>query len=610
MRLGPDLARRAQELALTDEADQVRFLAVGPEDGVAEPLVLPDGRTVRTRRLALPPLPAGRYTLAWRDVRCRLMVAPPFCHRPALLRAGGRAWGIAAQLYSLRRSPKGRDMGDTGLGDFTALGELIAAAAAAGAATIGLNPINALFPADRERACPYAPSDRRFLDPIYLDIAAAPLPLAAPGVRRALAAGTPALVALAGREMVAYTEVWNAKRAVLEAAFAAGDPGADFAAFCAAGGTALENFARFEAIAEARGEPDWRRWPAGLRDPASPAVAAAAPPERVRFAQYLQYLADRQLAAATAAGSGMAMGLYRDLAVGTAPDGAEAWAAGDLLLPGVSIGAPPDSFAPQGQVWGLPPPDPRVQRQRGFADQAGLLAANMRHAGALRIDHAAGLARLFVIPDGATGAEGTYLAYPLADQLAQVKLESNRARCLVVGEVFGPVPDGFLETLGRAEVLSYQVLRFAQDGNGALRPPVRWPAAATACAATHDVATLRGWWEGADIAEREKLGLTDAAAAAAERISRTHDREALRALLAAEGIDASDLLVAVHTLLARTPCQIVLVQADDLAGETLSVNLPGTDRQRPNWRRRLHLPLATLLGSAEAQAVFAALRQR
>lgn len=599
LRLGPDLVGKRVDLALTGEDGVVRAWSIGADDGVAEPLALPDGRVVASRRIALPPLAAGRYTLAAGEVLCRLTAAPPACYRPAALRAGGRAWGIAAQLYSLRRQ------GDAGVGDFTTLATLARSAAAHGAGTIGLNPLHALFPADRERASPYQPSDRRFLDPIHLDVAAPPLPLAAPGVQAALAEAAPTLAALARRDQVAWSEIWAAKSRVLEAAFAAFRPEARFAAFCAEGGAALENFARFQALAEVLGEPDWRRWPAPLRDPASPAVARAAPAARVRYHLYLQYLADRQFAAAAEAGRGLSVGFYRDLAVGAAPDGAEAWAAGNSLLAGVSVGAPPDPLGPEGQVWGLPPPDPRAMIRTGFADQAALLAANMRHAGALRIDHAMGLARLFLVPDGARGAEGTYLAYPFAARLAEVKLESTRAGCLVVGEDLGTVPDGFHEALSRAEILSYQVLRFTPKEGAGLRPPARWPALAAACAATHDVATLRGWWEGADLAERVRLGL--AHDPAAERAARAAEREALLALLRAEGIDPTDLLLAVHTLLARTPCTLVLVQADDLAGETIGVNLPGTDRQRPNWRRRLAPPVEALIESREAMAVFAAL---
>jgi glycogen operon protein len=602
LRLGPALADGAVRLCIGHAGSECVRLDVAAGQGVIEPMAAPDGRMVRSRRIVLPPLPAGRYRVGVDETEpvCHLTVTPPRCHLPAELRAGGRAWGITAQLYSLRRP------GEGGIGDLTALAALGPAAAGAGAAAIGLNPLHALFLQDRSRASPYQPSDRHFLDPIHIDVTAPPLPLEVRGVRQALAQQAAAFERLAAEPLVDYPAVWEAKSRVLEAGFAAFRPHADFERFVVEGGEALANFARFQAIAEVQPTADWRAWPMTLRDPAGAAAAMAAPPERVRFALWLQWVADRQLAAAAAAAGGMAIGLYRDLAVGAAPDGAEAWAAGPSLMQGVSVGAPPDPLGPDGQVWGVPPPDPRAMRASGYAAFAGLLRANMRHAGALRIDHVMGLRRLFVIPEGARGLDGTYLAYPFDDLLGQVVLESVRARCLVVGEDLGTVPRGIRSALAERDVLSYQVLRFARDG-GKLRPPARYPVNAVACAATHDIATIAGWWQGADIEERAALGLLAGPALAAERQAREDEKAELLALLAAEGLAADDLPVAVHALLARTPCRLVLVQADDLAGEVVGVNLPGTDRERPNWRRRLAIDAAALCASPEAQKVFAVL---
>ena len=594
LRLGPALRDGALRLTIDGEDGDRETIDIAADQGVAEPVAAPDGRILWTRRVALPPLPAGRYRLLadGSDSMCHLTVAPPRCHLPVSLRAGGRATGIAVQLYSLRRG-----QGDQGIGDLTDLADLAREAGALGAAAIGLNPLHALFPQDRTRASPYHPSDRRFLEPLCIDVTA--LPIESPGLRAALAEAAPVFAALAPGRLVDYPAVWEAKRRVLEAAFAAFRPGPDYAAFVAASGDALLGFARFQAIAEIHGA-DWRIWPEPLRDPSSPAVARAAPPGRVDFALFLQWLADRQLAAAAAACDAMTIGLYRDLAVGAAPDGTEAWAAGPLLLHGVSVGAPPDPLGPQGQIWGLPAPDPRLLRASGYAPFVELLRANMRHAGALRIDHVMGLARLFLVPDGGRAQDGTYLAYPLRDLLGQVALESVRARCLVVGEDLGTVPDGIRAALAEHDVLSYQVLRFARDWHG-LRPPSRYPVNAVACAATHDVATLAGWWDGGDISERAALGLLDAGAEAAERRAREAEKAELLAILSAEKIDLGDgLLVAVQTLLARTPCRLVLVQADDLAGEEMGVNLPGTDRERPKWRRRLGVDVAELGRKARA----------
>ncbi|HEY4174910.1 MAG TPA: 4-alpha-glucanotransferase, partial [Rhodopila sp.] len=407
--------------------------------------------------LLLPPQPIGRHRLLDEDRpehTCHLTVAPDTCYLPPALLADNRRFGIAAHLYTLR-SP-----GDQGIGDFSTLRRFATEAARAGAASIGLNPLHALFPHDRDRVSPYQPSDRRFLDPIYIDVSGFPN-----GAGLSSSPGP-----------VDYRSVWDAKRAVLLAAFKPGGGEAIPAA--------LRRFATFEAIAETLRTSDWAKWPGELRHPDDPGVTAFAAQHQdtIEFHAFLQRLADQQLAeaAASAKRDGLELGFYRDLAVGAAPDGAEAWSAQDTLMHGVSVGAPPDPIATQGQIWCLPPPDPLAMRRDGYRAFQELLVANMRHAGALRIDHVMGLCRLFVIPDGASGANGAYVTYPMTDLLAQVALESHRARCLVVGEDLGTVPEGMPETLAANNILSYSVLWF-QRRDGRLRPPPEWRRLAAAC---------------------------------------------------------------------------------------------------------------------------------
>jgi len=531
------------------------------------------------------------------------------CYLPPALRAGARRFGLAAHLYALRRA------GDAGIGDFTTLARAAEATARVGGSLVGLNPLHALFAEDRERASPYHPSDRRFLDPIYVDVDAVPDLAASAEARALLDRSAPRLAGLAARTHVDYAGVWDVKRAVLAACFAtfgqraADDPlVAEFDRFVAAGGASLAHFAWFEAIAAAYPRVQWQRWPDDLRAPDASGVAgfAAQHARAVRFALYLQWLADRQLAAAAARAraAGLAFGFYRDLAVGAAPDGAEPWANPGAFARDVSIGAPPDPFSPSGQVWCLPPPNPHAIRATGAAAFRELLAANMRHAGALRIDHVMGLTRLFWVPDGATAADGAYVDYPLALQLSVLAERSASARCIVVGEDLGTVPDGLRERLAAADVLSYRVLWFERDGAQFL-PPERYPAKAVACVSTHDLPTIAGWWRGADIDEKRSLGLLDDAVAGTARTERGVERTALAQALAAAGathgrpVDAAatpdaTLVAAVHGFIGAAPSALAVVQADDLAGATTALNLPATDRARPNWRRRIDVDVDAL----------------
>ncbi|HYA72221.1 MAG TPA: glycogen debranching protein GlgX [Roseiarcus sp.] len=616
--------RSVEPTVLTEDGRAISWRA--PE-GEARRRPLADGRAVIERAIALPALPIGRHRLVLDGVECALTVAPPeaFGAKAALR----RRFGLSAQLYALRRRGL-RAAGDQGIGDFTTLGLAGEKAGGCGAAFLGINPLHAMFEWDRARCSPYHPSDRRFLDPIHIDV------LDDSGLPRDgefdawLAAQADAIDAAAKSAAVDYDAVWTIKRAALQARFSAFERAranrpdnplfADHAHFIAEGGEALRRFAIFQAIAQERGGEEWRLWPQALREAEAAALQGKAGEhaETIAFVLFAQWLADRQLAgaAARAKAAGLEIGLYRDLAVGAAPDGAESWARADELARGVSVGAPPDPFSAQGQVWNVQPPDPIASARDGWRGFGALLSANMRHAGMLRIDHAMGLTRLFVVPDGASPAEGAYLAYPLADLVGHVALESQRRACMVVGEDLGTVPDGFRETLTRADILGMRVLWFERRGADFLKP-ADYPALSIACVATHDLPTLAGWWLGADIAERLGLGLVRLESAQIDIGERLKEKRALVAALAGLGLVGEDtdlaapmsdeFAAAVHAFLAGAGSLLASAQLDDLAGERSAANLPGTDRERPNWRHKLALDVEALFGSPRARAIIAAL---
>ncbi|QIB33016.1 glycogen debranching protein GlgX [Ancylobacter pratisalsi] len=603
-------ASRRLDLGLRLEDGSEMELAIRPEEGERKSVLRPDGRLATVSTVTLPEMPVGRHTLTFGDETCRLTVAPRACYLPSSVAKGERRFGVAAHLYTLRRGNNEPVVYDQGIGDFTTLADLGARAGAEGATVLGLNPLHALFPSDRERASPYSPSDRRFLDPIYIDV-------------EALGADMSAFAGLGALASVDYARVWALKQAALRTAFARFDaaPDPDFDQFVAEGGAVLRRFAAFEAISAAQHGASWRDWPDGLAmaDSAAVDAFAGAHAHEVRFALWLQWVADRQFAAAagTARAAGLELGFYRDLAVGTAMDGAEAWSEAGMLMQGVTIGAPPDPLGPEGQNWNLPPFDPLALQRDGYQSFARLVAANMRHAGALRIDHVMGLRRLFLMPKGEGAVEGAYLSMPFEDLAGQVALESERAKCLVVGEDLGTVPVGMREQLAEERMLSYRVLWFERR-DGDFAPPEAYPEAAAACVSTHDLPTLAGWWIGADLDERRALGLETEATLAAARLERVAEKGRLGAALLREGLIAEmpaadaalddGFVAAVHAFIARTGSVLAFAQFDDLAGETVAVNLPGTDRERPNWRRRLALPAKDVFAGSRARAALAAMK--
>jgi 4-alpha-glucanotransferase len=554
-----------------------------------------DGRRIEHRRLAVASKPAGYHHVTIESdgvTDAVLALVPDISYLPPRLAVGQRLWGTAAHLYTLRSDT------DWGIGDFSDLAQLSASIGKAGGCAIALNPFHALFPDRPEDASPYSPSSRLFLNPIYVDIGAEPGAEDVPGID-ALARRASQLRA---GDLIDYTGVWRAKQAALEMLFARfgqkPEP-PDFATFVAAQGEALENFALFSALAEVHGV-SWQNWPSELRHPrtASRHVDRRVA-ERAAFHRYVQFVADRQTrkAADAARASGMDVGLIRDLAMGINPDGADAWMDQEAYVSGLRCGAPPDDFQPKGQEWGVLPLDP-VRLRRNFAPFARLLAANMRHAGGLRIDHVIGFQRQFLVPLGAEASAGCYLRFPLDDLLGVLALESHRHRCLVVGEDLGTVPEGFRQRIHDMDIPGCAVFYFERMHDGRFRPPSDYRRKAVATVSTHDLTPLAGYWEKRDVALRQSLGIYTESEARAQEAQRDVDRVRLLEALAQAGIDlpAEDadsieatpaLCRAVHAFLASSAAQLFLAKLDDLLSEREQLNMPGTTFEAPNWRRKL-----------------------
>jgi len=577
-----------------------------------------DGADIHRIRLALPrSLAEGYHQLHVEDgdcdASCGVIVAPPAAYRPPWMDEGRRQWGWACHLYSLRSDP------NWGIGDFSDLEAL--AAVSHGAAILGVNPLHSLFAARPEEASPYSPSSRGFVNPLYIDVTAVPEFAACEAARNLVASPAFAADLVAARQSAAtdYTRVARIKMTVLgslHADFAARRSGGRepdarrraFDRFVEAGGAALQRYALFEALQEHFDGKPWRTWPAPFRTPEGAAAAAFARDHaaRVEFFAYLQWVADTQLGAAAArcANAGMAVGLYRDLAVGANPDGADVWSDQAFYAHGARVGAPPDAFNAQGQDWGLPPLHPANLRQAAYEPFIRLVRANMRHAGALRIDHAMAVQHQFWLVPGEGAPPGAYVTYPIDDLLGILALESKRNRCVLIGEDLGTVPEGFRERMAAEAILSYRVLFFERYPDGLYRRPDTYPAQSVAVALTHDMPTIAGFWQARDLRQRREIGLLpDDAAWRAETARREADKAKLIAALRDQGLlpdphegdsaspDLPSLVAAVERFLARTPSCIMLANIDDVALEPDQLNMPGTVFEYPNWRRKLSIGL-------------------
>ncbi|MGG5414492.1 4-alpha-glucanotransferase [Edwardsiella tarda] len=598
------------------------------------------GRLKRRKQLVLPPqLPLGYHRLQLsegeRQWHCPLIITPTRCHEPDALLTGRKLWGACVQLYTLRSAS------NWGIGDFGDLAQMVGQIAQRGGAFIGLNPIHALYPANPDSISPYSPSSRRWLNIIYIDVnrvaefqhsEAAQRWWQDEGTRQRLAA-------VRASDWVDYPAVYALKLEGLRLAFQAFNAqGNDartqaFQRFVQRGGTSLQHQAAFDALHHHLQSQDaqmwgWPVWPPALRRADSPEVAqfCRQHQQEVTFFLWLQWLADSQLADCyqQANQHAMPIGLYRDLAVGVAQGGAETWSEPELYCLQASVGAPPDILGPLGQNWGLPPMDPHTLHVLGYQPFIEMLRANMRHCGALRIDHVMSLLRLWWIPQGESASEGAYVQYPLDDLLAILALESQRNHCMVIGEDLGTVPVEIIAKLREYGVYSYKVLYFERDSDHIFRAPQSYNVQAMATVTTHDLPTLHGYWQADDLRLGERLGLYP-------------DREVLAELYQDRAAAKQGLLDGLHHYgclprrtgrhaerMTMTPClsrgvqryvadsasALLGLQPEDWLNMTSPVNVPGTCDEYPNWRRKLSATIEEIFNNEQINRLIKDLDKR
>ena len=545
-----------------------------------------------------------------------LIVTPKACFKQPAMMAGHKSWGTSVQLYCLKSHH------NWGVGDFGDLKLLVAKIAEQGGDFVGLNPIHSLYPAKPDAASPYSPSSRRWLNIIYLDVPSIPefAFCAAAQEKVGDLAFQQKLKALRDCAWIDYAQVTEAKLEVLALLYQEfcsrhvanrTEYAKAFETFIEEGGESLLQQAAFDALHAELNKEDGKVWgwpvfPEQFQHFSNRAVQSfiASNKAQVRFYMYLQWNAECQLQEAQqlALDKGMMIGLYRDLAVGVSEGGVDAWASQGELTLDLSIGAPPDVLGPQGQNWGLLPLNPSALKQQGFAPFIDMLRANMRHCGALRIDHVLGLLRLWLIPKGESASHGVYVSYPVDELLGLLALESHRHQCAVIGEDLGTVPDEIVGLLQEAGVHSYKVFFFESAEDGGFYSPAHYPTQSMATLCTHDMPTLKGYWHCEDLKMGKELGLyPDEAQLQTLYDNRLNDKQKIINSMDGHGMlppglsrDARFLemdRVLSHSMqchLAAGSSSLLSLQLEDWLEMDLPVNIPGTVDEYPNWRRKLN----------------------
>jgi 4-alpha-glucanotransferase len=550
-----------------------------------------------------PELPLGVYRLDIADRDGVIRSSQPVLVVPATAFRGefDRVWVLAVQLYSLRSER------NWGIGDFTDLKRLVEISSVLGCAGIGLNPLHTLFDDQPADCSPYAPNTRLFLNPIYIDVEAV---AEVDGVDRQ----TRAMIAREKEgEFIDYMVVSHCKLTALRRAyekFKTGRTTARYAAFDQfrhQRGLLLKHFAAFETMRKHFKRP-WWEWPAEFAKPGDERVTDARfGNAETGFVEYLQWIAHEQLQQCTdlAKAKGLKVGLYLDVAVGVRADGFDAWLEQDAISRKLSVGAPPDLLNTSGQDWGLAGFNGIGLAARGFEPYRAMIEASARYAGAIRLDHVMGLARLFLVPSGFTPKDGAYVTMPLDALLAMTALESRARRCIIIGEDLGTVPEGFREKLKEWGVWSYQVMLFEREHDGRFKSPDRFSANALVTFNTHDLASYAGWRSGHDLHVKRRIAIDPGE----NEGERQQSVAALAQTLAENQVQGADFAGAIE-FLSRTPSRILSVSYDDIVGVVDQINVPGTVDSHPNWRRRVPISIEDFCARFQAANMGMALAQR
>jgi 4-alpha-glucanotransferase len=503
-----------------------------------------------------------------------------------------RSWGFATQLYSVR------SRASWGHGDLHDLSDLaVWSGRDLGADFVLVNPLHAAEPQPPVSPSPYLPMSRRQISPLYLRIEDIPeyQGLSTGDRARVEALAAPLRAASSTAALIDRDAVWSAKLAaagLIRTVPLTASRRAELDAFLARDRRAIGDWAAWCAIAEVHG-PDWRSWPAALADPGSAKVAELRRElaGRIAFHEWLQWLTAEQLARAQQAAkrAGMSIGVITDLAVGAHPGGADAWARQDVIVPGMSVGAPPDEFNQRGQNWTLPPWHPGWLAAQAGRPLAELIAACTRNSGGLRMDHVMGLARLWWIPAGMAPDRGTYVRYDHELMGGVLAAEAARAGTVAIGEDLGTVEPWLRDFLAGRGVLGTSMLWFEREEDGTPRRPDGWRRGCLAMVGTHDMPPAAAFLTGEQVTLRADLGLLTQPEAE-ERAAAQAEMTGWLAALAREGLlrttapSPEEFTVALYGFLTRTPAMLIGVSLADATGERRPQNMPGTVDEYPNWR--------------------------
>ena len=473
--------------------------------------------------------------------------------------------GLNVQLYTLSSEQ------NYGIGDFGDLKTLIKSSASSDFDFILLNPLHLLFENEPQRASPYSPSHRGLINPLYISIFECTKQAAFSKINSEHISALEILKQEKQQQFINYQLVSETKYKLLKSLYR-----------------------HFKHYADAELQRKFRLY----CQVNSNLLSCLKDDERAKF---WQWVANMQLASCQqlCLQSGMTIGLINDLAVGCAKDGLEYQSNEGMFTQDAEIGAPPDPWAEAGQNWGLPSLDPKKISKDNFAYFKHLIKANMQKFGALRIDHVMNIRRLWWCFKVNESPSGCYVYYPFEHLLAVLKIESHLNNCSLIGEDLGVVPPEVTLALEQSDIYGNTLFYFEKSCSGDFKHGNDYRNSCMLMLSNHDVPPFKAWWNYDDIELKNRLELNENNDINTLKSQRDIEKHRVIEWVNKSNISfnssAEKVYIELVKTLAQTPPKLFSLNYDDLAFQTFPVNIPGTNTEYSNWRRRVLSPIDAVL---------------
>lgn len=534
-----------------------------------------------------------------------VIFAPDYCYFPESIEKNKqKLLGLGVQLYALRSKS------DMGVGDFTALKKLIKQVSKMGCDFVGLNPLGAMYKDSVSDVSPYRTLSREYLNYLYIDLTVENDFKESDYVQKYISTNSfkKEVEILRNSDIVDYKKTLNLKLCILEKMYRH---------FCKTqintsrwkrflkfkDDENLINLCLFESLLETN-DDFWQNWQPSKKNLTlkNRNILIKENKRKIDFYAYCHFIAKEQLLSVVNLCKKLKMkvGLYLDMPIGAASNGAEVWQNQNAFAINMDIGTPPDTIRPKGQTWGLCPLKP-FDLKKDYKVFIHLLQKTFECAGALRIDHALGLMRLFWVNKYGNGA---YVNYNLKDMIAIICIESHKHKCIVIGEDLGNVPDGFREYIGKHKLLSNKILFRQKDKDGAFLSTKKYPYFSLSQVSTHDQATSCGFWVNSDIEANNDCNLYPKKSQYIDSLKERqkervafikalekqncfyHNKDSFKSCVNGNCVP-KNLEYSFNMYGAKTGSCFYMIRIEDIVRQTSMQNVPSTVDEYPNWRIKL-----------------------